>query len=137
MQEIFYIIVGLPRTGNTFTHLGVAEHPQVSACIDEVDVDPFFTQGMSVFTKGNERPSEKAISHMELFKCMASFHDKKDIRAYGLHTVIASLKEAEDFVHRVQANYPDVRIILVQRLNPMAQLASLIHAERTGVYMSF
>ena len=84
MKELNYIIVGQARSGNTFTHLGIAEHPQVSACIDEVNLHPFYTRGISVFTNANERELEKEKSHIALFRCVASLLGKRECSAERL-----------------------------------------------------
>ena len=118
-------------------HLGLAEHPQVSACIDEVNVSPFFTEGISVYTNKNERQSEKDISHLALFRCITSLNKKENCLAYGMHSVINSPEDAQKFVTYVQTYYPDVKIIIMKRLNVIARLASEIQAMLTGVYLSF
>ncbi|GIV33318.1 MAG: hypothetical protein KatS3mg031_0853 [Chitinophagales bacterium] len=135
MKEVYYLIVGLPRSGNTVLHLALAAHPQVSACIDEIKYHPFFSEGISVFTRGGETEQEKQNSHLGLFQMMASLSGKKKVKAYGLHTVI-SHTEAADLVYAIQKNYPAVRIIYVKRLNIIAQLASVIRSDKKQLWIS-
>jgi hypothetical protein len=127
-----YIILGLNRSGNTHTHLAVAGHPMVSAFVDEVKVAPFYTEGISVFTRGGEMPDEKERSHMELFRALTSLTGKPEPKARGIHSVMTSPEEAELIVNAIQKNYPSVKIILISRLNILARLASEMQALKSG-----
>ncbi len=135
-KEIFYLIIGMARSGNTVTHLALASHPEISACIDEVRFDPFFNKGISVFTYGSETAAEKQNSHLSLFKMMASLSNKMNSKAFGVHTVVKS-RDAELLVKAIQNNYPSLKIILIKRLNMVAQLASVCRSNKNQIWSSF
>ena len=123
------------RSGNTHIHLAIAGHPMISAFKDEVMVQPFYTEGISAFTRGSETHEEKVRSHMSLFAALTSLAGKENIMARGLHSVLGSPSEAETVVRSIQNNYPGVKIILISRLNIIARLASHSLAKKNGVWV--
>ena len=132
-----YIIVGPARSGTTVTHLCLAGHPNVSALNDEVKVHPFFTEGISTFTHGNDRETEFKTGFMAIFDALCTLNNREELLACGLKTAIRNLKDAEDFVKSVQAYFPAVIIILTLRNDIVAQYGSLERARITGNWHSW
>jgi len=132
-----YIIVGPARSGTTITHLSLAGHPDVSALSDEVRIQPFFVEGLSVFTHGNEKAEEREKGFIALFDAITSLHRVEATKAIGFKTAISSHKEAVDFVNSVQLHFPNVKIIFTVRNDIVAQFGSLQRAKATGKWHSW
>ena len=45
-----FLTVGTQRSGTTVSHVALRGHPDVRAVSDEIAIDPFFTDGRSVFS---------------------------------------------------------------------------------------
>lgn len=133
-----YVVVGPARSGTTVTHLALAGHPNVSALSDEVPVEPFFSQGISVFTHGNERAEERERGFLNLFDALASLNQGgRDIRALGLKTAISSYAEARAFCSSMRKHFPGALVVLTARRDIVAQFGSLLLARETGRWHSW
>jgi len=132
-----YIIVGPARSGTTVTHLCLAGHPNVSALNDEVKVHPFFTEGISTFTHGNDRESERRKGFLALFDTLCTLNRPEELVACGFKTAISNLTEAVDFVNSVQSFLKGVKIVLTLRDDIVAQFGSLERAKATGNWHSW
>ena len=131
-----YIVVGPARSGTTVTHLCLAGHPNVSALNDEVPVRPFFTEGISTFTHGNDLEEERNRGYLALFDAMCTLRRPGELKACGLKTAIPKHHDAVDFVKAVKAFLPELRIVLTVREDVVAQYGSLLLAKKTGQWHS-
>jgi hypothetical protein len=132
-----YIIAGNQRSGTSAVHNALKDHPECSALNDEIGIDPFFTQGFSVFTHGNESYWEKEKGLIRLFDCLTSVKATEQTKALGLKTVIKDADRANQFVESVKKNLPGIKIILTYRNDFVAQYASLKRAQSTGKWHSW
>jgi len=132
-----YIIVGPARSGTTVTHLCLAGHPNVSALNDEVKVHPFFTEGISAFTHGNDLETEFKKGFMAIFDALCTLNSPDELLAGGLKTAIGSSAEAANFVRSVQNFFPKVKIVLTLRDDIVAQFGSMELAKATGKWHSW
>ncbi|GIV33325.1 MAG: hypothetical protein KatS3mg031_0860 [Chitinophagales bacterium] len=130
-----FVMVGLERSGNTVTHAALKAHPEVATFDDEVKYSPFYTTGISVFSFSNERDTVKQASRPALLKFLSFLNHGKSGKAYGIYTVPAA-KDAAGLVKAIQTHYPDVKIILVKRLNIVAQYASSLIANQSNLWIA-
>jgi hypothetical protein len=104
---------------------------------DEVRVKPFFVEGLSVFTHGNEKEEEREKGFIALFDAITSLHRGETTRAIGFKTALPFHKEAVDFVNSVQSFFPEIKIIITLRDDIVAQFGSLERAKVTGNWHSW
>ena len=132
-----YLIIGQMRSGTTVTHLCLKGHPEISALNDEIKVEPFFTQGLSVFTHGNDLPEEKVRGPLVLYDALAGLCATPKVTAWGMKTAISSLTEAKTLIDSLRNGFPGLKIIHTQRDDIVAQYGSLLRAEATGQWHSW
>lgn len=132
-----YLIAGPARSGTTVTHLCLAGHPNVSALSDEVKVRPFFTEGISAFTHGNDKEEERRQGFVALFDALSMLHRPPQLLACGLKTAISCRDEAMELVRSLQTYFPELKIILTLRNDIVAQFGSLERAKATGKWHSW
>ncbi len=132
-----YLIVGNARSGTTVTHLALMGHPNISALNNEINVNPFFSKGFASFTFGAETKNEKTLGYQILFDAITSVNLTKNSMARGMKVALSSVKDAEILVESIKHNFPDIKIIFVERLDYLAQFGSLKRAENSGQYHSW
>jgi hypothetical protein len=132
-----YLIVGCPRSGTTAVHLALKGHPQVSALNDEMRILPFFDKGLATFTFGHEPEEERRVTQRALFDAITSVDATPATRALGLKVCAATPWEANILVKALRANFPDAKVVLIDRSDLVAQYGSLQNARRTGVWHSW
>lgn len=132
-----YLIVGCPRSGSTVIHLLLKGHPNIAALNDELKVSPFFTEGISTFTFGNDLVEEKNLSFSVLFDAITSIAAKDRTVVSGAKCICHSPTRASALVNRLQTHLKDLKIILIVRKDLVAQYGSMIHARKSGIYHSW
>jgi hypothetical protein len=132
-----YVVVGCPRSGTTAVHLALKGHPQASALNDEIRVSPFFDRGLAAFTFGHESPEDRQVTQRSLFDAITSVDASAETRALGLKVCPATPWEGKLLVNALRANFSDVKIVLIDREDLVAQFGSLTQARRTGVWHSW
>lgn len=111
----------------------------------EVLVSPFFTEGMAVFTTGDESYAERRTGIRNLFDHLALVpHNAKAgdstgpaPTAIGLKVAYQRQEEAADLANAIREFFPNLRIILVVRDDLVAQHGSLLLAQQTGKWHSW
>lgn len=146
----------MARSGTTVTLQALQGHPNVRACMDELKVTPFFTQGVGAFTVSGVNDYERDHSYGLLLDAMTmipcSLHGKDlmgyggtdafpkgEILASGVKVAVSTIDEAE-LLSASLAKYEslkDVAIVRVERRDLVAQCASLWRAKRSGRWHSF
>jgi hypothetical protein len=132
-DPVRFVIVGMQRSGTSVTQQCVAGHPEVSCPEDEVRVEPFFTRGLAVYTvRGRESFARRTAGHRRLFDAITRPARPGAERALGLKVAVASYAQALDLYIGLVEHFPDVRIVLVERRDLLAQHASLLLARESG-----
>lgn len=137
MKPTQYLVIGAKRSGTTLIHLLLKGHPNVSALNDELAVSPFFTQGISTFTYGNDLEEERKLGYLSLFNAISSVLADANCTAFGAKCAIGSQGNAQIIVNVLQKYLKDLKIILVVRNDLVAQYGSLISANKTGIMHSW
>jgi LPS sulfotransferase NodH len=105
--------------------------------LDEVQVAPLFTLGLSAFTSGNEDWRERKRGMRAAFDALAMGGAEACANTMGMKVAVESCDLAMDLVHSIRENFSDASIILVRRRDLVAQYASLCRARETGVWHSW
>jgi len=106
----------------------------------EVRVSPFFTEGMAVFTTGDESYAERRTGIRDMFDRLAlvahtanrNASAEQAPSAIGLKVAYQTPEEAADLANSIREFFPELRIILVVREDLVAQQGSLMLAQQTG-----
>lgn len=107
----------------------------MSALREELALEPFFTDGPSVFTFGRAGSvREQREGRRHLFDALTAPHRTPDTRACGAKCAFGHGAQAHRFVEVVQKEFPKIRIIHVIRHDWVAQFGSLKKAQMTGVF---
>lgn len=132
-----YLIIGLPRSGTTVTHVNIMKHPQVSSLTDELRIVPFFTKGISTFTFGNDSEVEKWKGYLALFDAMTSIKSNDKTTTIGAKCCVSFPFEAKLVVRTLRKNLPIIKIIFLRRKDLIAQYGSNYKAKKSKVYHSW
>jgi len=133
-----YIIVGMLRSGTTVTHHCLRGHPNVSALTSEVGVEPFFSQGITLFSFGQGATDhERSVGHRVLFDAAAGINADARTTTLGMKLAIATPRLARLLTDALRAHFPDLRVILTIRDDLLAQYASLQRAQGLGQWHSY
>ena len=132
-----YIIVGCSRSGTTVTHIRLKNHPNVCALNDEIRISPFFTNGLSTFTYGNDEREEKEKGYLAVFDAIVQIGKNENTLVCGLKISIIKPSDAEIFVETLSKYMKGIKIILTKREDYVAQYGSLIRAQKTGQHHSW
>lgn len=119
------------------THLCLRGHPEVCSLNDEMRISPFFTDGVAAFTYGAETERERDRGWLALFDAITTLELTDDTRACGLKAAINSHEEAIVFVNCLRMHLPDVKVILVNREDLVAQCGSWVRGEKSGQWHSW
>lgn len=137
MRNNRYLIIGYQRSGTTVIHLLLKGHPNIAALNDELPVTPFFTQGISTFTHGNDLEEEKSRGYTFLFDALTSVLAKDITTTLGAKCVCNSTTNAWALVKTLQKYLKDLKIILIVRNDLVAQYGSMISSQKTGIMHSW
>ena len=133
-----YVIVGMLRSGTTVTHHCLRGHPNVSALTSEVGVEPFFSQGVTLFSFGQGATDhERTVGHRVLFDAAAGINADAHTMALGMKLAIATPRLACLLTDALRTHLPDVRVILTIREDLVAQYASLERARGLGRWHAY
>jgi len=136
-RQTRYFIIGSTRSGTTVVHLAVAGHPNVVALNDEMKIAPFFTEGISTFTYGNDLPEEKQRGYFALFDALTSLTPNENIKARGIKLACNSHYLASNFLNIMQNNLKDFKIIIMRRRDIVALYGSAQQGKKSGVMHSW
>ena len=131
-----YIIVGLARSGTTVVHFALKGHPDVSALNDEVKLN-FFTEGISCYTQRDDNQKEKEVGYLRLFDSLSGVFQNENTLALGMKYVPHSVETTKEFVARLRQYFPQVKVVLINRKDLVAQYGSSLRAESTGEWHSW
>lgn len=126
-----YLILGMQRSGTTAVQDLVAGHPEVSGAREEVSTD-FFTRGDSAFYYGPDAPTETPEMYGRLFDALSRREPEADV--WGMKMAVTYPTQARTIVDGVRRYLPGLRVVLVRRADPLAALASIRRAIRTGAW---
>lgn len=151
-----FLIVGMPRSGTTVTHRALQGHPNVMTMMDELKVEPLFTEGVSGFTVSGNNEHQRdhgygmLIDALSMVPCSRRGVDvmgyggtdeypKRETLANGAKLVVSSPRETKKLVEALQQrpSLSELNIIRVVRNDLVAQCASLERARRSGRWHSF
>jgi hypothetical protein len=132
-----YLIIGPHRSGTTVVHMAVEGHPNSSALSDEMRVPTFFTRGIGAFTYGSELPEERQRGFSALFDAVTLLRGSPDTMANGAKVATDSPRLTRVIVETLQANLPDMKVIIMTRRDLVAQYGSLLHMRRSGILHSW
>jgi len=136
-QELIrYIILGLARSGTTAVHFALKGHPNVSALNDEVNLS-FFTEGISSFTQRDDNQKEKNAGYHKLFDALAGVFQDESTMALGMKCVPNSVEAANELVDSLRQHFPELKVVLVNREDLVAQYGSYLRAKSTGEWHSW
>lgn len=139
MEPVRYIIVGPQRSGTTFIHSGLREHPRISALNGEVSIEKFFERNLNIFVNGNEGSftgKESENKHLKLFDLLSNLEDKTNPLAVGLKCAVSSYAQIDILLEKIREHYPLVRLIIINRTNVLDQFVSLERAKQYGYWHS-
>ncbi len=132
-----FLVIGCARSGTTISQLALAGHPEISMFTGEIKPQPFFSEGITTFTYGNQNEIEKTQGWTRLFDAISTMHPKSHIKANGIKTVVYKVSDALLIKENIQQNFPNIKIVYVYRKNLLAQYASLLLAMKTGQWHSW
>ena len=132
-----YIIIGYARSGTTVTHLALMGHPNVAALNDEMQIEPFFSKGISTFTFGNDMKEEKEKGYTTLFNALSLLRADENTCAHGIKIVCNSPKRAKILIDVLQNYLKDIKIILIIRKDLVAQYGSAQSGVKSGIMHSW
>jgi hypothetical protein len=128
----------MQRSGTTVTHLVLRGHPNVSSLSDELKVQPFFDEGLGIFTSSaSSSASERQHGKLSLFDALTGIDADENTLARGLKVNPRSVEDAELVCRTIREEMPGLRVILMIRDDLVAQLGSRLRAERTGEWHSW
>ena len=131
-----YLIIGYQRSGTTAMHLLLAGHPRVSVFTGELR-EPYFSKGLTAFNAGYLDDEERAKGHSLLFDAITGAHVTDTTTTVGAKTVCNSRPAARTIVEAVQSHLPDVRVLVIERRDLVAQYGSRKMTKLSGVYHSW
>lgn len=132
-----YFIIGHQRSGTTLIHLLLKDHPNVSALNDELRASPFFSEGLSCFTHGNDYPEEKNLGYVRLFDTITTLMASSNTMANGAKCVCNSKKVAQILVEVISKHFQGMKIIHVVRNDLVAQYGSMLSSGKSGIMHSW
>lgn len=133
-----YVIVGMLRSGTTVTHHCLRGHPNVSALYSEVGVEPYFSQGVRLFSFGQGATSEEvAAGHRVLFDAAAGITADEHTTTLGMKVALATPRLARLFADALREHLPDVKVIFTLRGDLLAQYASFQRAQVLDQWHAF
>ena len=133
---IRYVILGLGRSGTTAVHFALKGHPNATALNDEVKAS-FFSEGISEFTQRDDNLREKEAGYNYLFDALAGIFGDEHTRAIGMKCIPNSTAIAKELVNSLQLYFPKLKIVLVKRMDIVAQYGSLLRATKTTEWHSW
>ena len=132
-----YFIIGHQRSGTTLIHLLLKDHPNVSALNDELRASPFFSEGLSCFTHGNDYPEEKQLGYVRLFDTITTLMASTNTMANGAKCVCNSKKVAQNLVDVISKHFQGMKIVHVVRNDLVAQYGSMLSSGKSGIMHSW
>ncbi len=138
MHMIQYLIIGIQRSGTTAIHKALMKHPHVSVLTDELRFSPLFDLGVRAFTFGNETDEERAASKQKIFQAITTLVEKSNVTHCGAKTCCTILPSvARGIIQILRNDFPEMKIILVERKDIVAQYGSSVRARKSGIYHSW
>lgn len=137
MNKTRFLIIGYQRSGTTVLSQIINGHPNVSALDGELNVHPFFSLGIRIFTGGYASENAVKNGHSLLFNALTSECLNDNTLALGAKTVCNAPKLANKIVKTVSNHLNDIKIILIRREDLVAQYGSMREQKRTGVSHSW
>ena len=137
MSYIRYMIIGMGRSGTTVVHTSLRGHPSISATNGEIKIKPLFDQGLATYMiSGNSYLDEveKREGVKVLFDAINSIGANKKTMAIGCKVALWRPQDAALLVKSIQENFTDLKIILVEREDIVAQYGSSLRAKATKQY---
>ena len=133
-----YLIVGIQRSGTTLLHKLLMQHPRVSVLTDELRAFPFFNIGIGMLTYGNETPNERLHSRSAMLRALASINRDQFTTHYGVKTCTTTIpRNAAIITSTIMQELSDHKIVIIDRSDLVAQLGSMISAQKSGIAHSW
>jgi hypothetical protein len=124
-----FLVVGMQRSGTSFVHSALRDHPQVAMQTGEVTPSMFATSLCRPNERG-ETTAQRTASLLQLFDDFAG--RQPEHLAIGLKTAISNRDQAARLVGCLATHGAGIDLVLVSRRDTLAQLASLRRAMASG-----
>lgn len=130
----YFLIIGPARSGTTFIHNLLSNHPNVSILSDEISSNSvFFKKGVGLFTHGNHSEQEEKTGVNRIFKTLCDLNSlNKNVYASGSKIALQYADQAERVVNVINQNLNDFKIIIIKRDDLVAQYGSFLKSNLTG-----
>jgi hypothetical protein len=133
----FFLIIGVQRSGTSVIHANLGSHPYIECLTGELKMDPLLLQGADLFTNTPcDMPLEMEIGWRELFKALTSLNRTKHTLLGGAKIAVADYFSALRLFVAISSTFPDLKIILIERKDKVAQFGSWKKAQETNIYCS-
>lgn len=137
MPKTRYPTIGYPRSGTRVIHLLLKRHQNVAALDNILRVSPFFNQGTSTSTFGNDFKKGKTPDFSVLFDAVTSVSANGNTTTLVAKCDCFSTEQAQSLVSTLQNHMTKLKIIFIIRNDIFAQYRSAQNARKTGIYHSF
>ena len=98
---------------------------------------PFYDEGLAVFTGGYLNKIKTAHHHRVLFDAITTLRVTGATRYHGAKTVVNSPRGARSIVAVLRRAFPGIKIVMVRRNDWVAQYGSVLQRARTGIAHSW